>query len=199
MLRLTLSFMSTVGTLSIVSATNVTSLSDCPGLTARTGATSIYNLRINNIKVIYFLGDSFAAEFAAMSANFSSSSTNDNFGENKEYKGISYGIGCDANTLAVHNYINIQIGENDMCSSSNSSTNVTDLFGDYIESAIERTRANIPKVLVKLISSYNTSQFVPLSDKQGIDYCTMTNNDTSNIRNRNLCQCGTTAECHINM
>lgn len=86
-----------------------------------------------------------------------------------------------------------------MCSSSNSSTNVTDLFGDYIESAIERTRANIPKVLVKLISSYNTSQFVPLSDKQGIDYCTMTNNDTSNIRNRNLCQCGTTAECHINM
>lgn len=57
MLRLTLSFMSTVGTLSIVSATNVTSLSDCPGLTARTGATSIYNLRINNIKVIYFLGD----------------------------------------------------------------------------------------------------------------------------------------------
>jgi hypothetical protein len=40
-----------------------------------------------------------------MSANFSSSSTNDNFGENKEYKDISYGIGGDANALAVPNYI----------------------------------------------------------------------------------------------
>ena len=87
-----------------------------------------------------------------------------------------------------------------MCSSCNSFADVTaDLFGGYVESAIERIRANIPKVLVNLIGSYNTSQIIPLSDEQGIGYCTMTNNDTSTIENRKLCQCGATAEGRANM
>ena len=45
------------GALVTVNARNVTSISDCPALTARTGATSVRDLRIDDIKVIGFLGD----------------------------------------------------------------------------------------------------------------------------------------------
>lgn len=87
-----------------------------------------------------------------------------------------------------------------MCSSRNSSTDVTaDLFGGYVRSAIERIRVNIPKVLANIIGSYNTPQIIPLSDEQGIGYCTITVNNTSTIANRKLCQCDATAEGRASM
>jgi hypothetical protein len=87
--------------------------------------------------------------------------------------------------------INIQIGTNDMCGACNSTymDEVTpEKYGDYVEKAVKRIHANVPKVLVNLIGVFNVSQMVRLSAGQA--YCANAKVD----RNNPMCLCGTTPE-----
>jgi phospholipase B1 len=91
--------------------------------------------------------------------------------------------------------INIQIGSNDMCGACNSTymDQVTpEKFGEYVEAAVERIHANIPKVLVNLIGTFNVSQVLPLSAGHPA-YCP-SRKTTETDRESQLCSCGTTPE-----
>lgn len=84
--------------------------------------------------------------------------------------------------------INIQIGSNDMCGACNSSyinDTTPEVFGSYVEAAVERIRNSIPKVLINLIGTFNVSEVFPL--RAGQSYC-LPVNDTDNP----LCPCTTT-------
>ncbi|KAI9272278.1 SGNH hydrolase-type esterase domain-containing protein, partial [Helicostylum pulchrum] len=84
--------------------------------------------------------------------------------------------------------INIQIGSNDMCGACNSSyinDTTPEVFGNYVEAAVERIRNGIPKVLVNLVGTFNVSQLFPL--RAGQSYCLPSNNT-----DETLCPCATT-------
>ncbi|KAI8083693.1 hypothetical protein BDF21DRAFT_336998 [Thamnidium elegans] len=84
--------------------------------------------------------------------------------------------------------INIQIGSNDMCGACNSSyinDTTPEVFGSYVEAAVERIRNNIPKVLVNLIGTFNVSEVFPL--RAGQSYCLPLNKT-----GESLCPCTTT-------
>lgn len=83
--------------------------------------------------------------------------------------------------------INIQIGSNDMCSACNSSyinDTTPEVFGSYVEAAVERIRNGIPKVLVNLVGTFNVSEVFPL--REGQSYC-LPAKDTGDP----LCPCAT--------
>jgi hypothetical protein len=87
--------------------------------------------------------------------------------------------------------INIQIGSNDMCGACNSTymDEVTpEKYGNYVEAAIAKIQASIPRVLVNLIGTFRVSEVFPLSAGQA--YCRPVNNDTNTIGNRHECSCG---------
>lgn len=89
--------------------------------------------------------------------------------------------------------INIQIGSNDMCGACNSSymNEVTpDKFGCYVEAAVDKIQANIPRVLVNLIATFNVSQIFPLTTDQS--YCRYMHSNTSTKTNTQECSCATT-------
>ncbi|KAI9482850.1 MAG: hypothetical protein EXX96DRAFT_630936 [Benjaminiella poitrasii] len=249
-------FMLALGALTAVNAKNVTFIYDCPTLTPRSTATKVSDLRIDDIKVVGFLGDSYAAAFSAMGykatqldalSNCSSSSSSSdnnaigatlNLSPSKEYRGISYGIGGDEYAFTVPNYMkhynknvtgyslgshSSEICGADFCDSSyqtvydqlnaaqsgalamnlehmleylipemKSMDNV-DLENDWKMISIQ-IGDNVPKAVVNLIGSFNTSQIIPLSDEYGIGYCQMTGTNVSTITNRQLCSCAATED-----
>lgn len=106
-------------------------------------------------------------------------------------------------------FITIQIGSNDQCASCNSS--ITDhvtaaAYGQYVEAAIERIKAEIPKTVVNLRKSFNTifheanltkcsvvgtfkvSGVFPLSAGQA--YCV----PNGILENKSECSCSSSAE-----
>ncbi|KAI8084633.1 uncharacterized protein BX664DRAFT_266357 [Halteromyces radiatus] len=88
--------------------------------------------------------------------------------------------------------ITIQIGSNDQCASCNSThaSQVTaDQYGANIENAILTIKNGSPRTIVNLVGVFNVSQVFPLSQKSGLNYCVMTNNDPSTIRNLKECSC----------
>lgn len=91
--------------------------------------------------------------------------------------------------------INIQIGSNDMCGACNSSymDQVTpEKYGAYVENAIDRIHASIPKVLVNLIGTFNVSQVFPLTE--GTAYCKRANDKSDPAQGSDSCPCSTSAE-----
>lgn len=91
--------------------------------------------------------------------------------------------------------INIQIGSNDMCGACNSSymDEVTpEKYAGYVEAAIDRIHANIPRVLVNLIGTFNVSQVFPLTEGQS--YCSRANNKSAAAEGSDSCSCSTSDE-----
>ncbi|KAI8344745.1 hypothetical protein BC941DRAFT_497949, partial [Chlamydoabsidia padenii] len=88
--------------------------------------------------------------------------------------------------------ITLQIGSNDQCASCNSelSSKVTaEQYGINVENAIKLIQSQSPKTIVNIIGAFNVSQVFPLSQKSGLNYCRMTNNDPSTIKNMKECAC----------
>ncbi|KAL9539613.1 hypothetical protein MBANPS3_010164 [Mucor bainieri] len=87
--------------------------------------------------------------------------------------------------------ITIQIGSNDQCASCGGiiEDHVTaDAYGNYVEAAIERIRAEIPKVVVSLFASSKVSRIFSLTAGQA--YC-VPNGHFSNV---DECPCFASAE-----
>lgn len=87
--------------------------------------------------------------------------------------------------------INIQIGSNDMCDSCKESYQdraSPERYGEYVEAAVDKIHANIPKVIVNLIGNYNVSGVYPLTAKHS-DYCAIRNDESGNG-----CACASTPE-----
>ncbi|KAG2230357.1 hypothetical protein INT48_002810 [Thamnidium elegans] len=87
--------------------------------------------------------------------------------------------------------INIQIGSNDMCDScrENSIDRASpERYGEYVEAAVDKIHAIIPKVIVNLIGNYNVSGVFPLTAKYE-DYCVARNDGSGNG-----CACALTQE-----
>lgn len=88
--------------------------------------------------------------------------------------------------------INIQIGSNDMCGacSSNFTSEVTpEKYGAYVEAAVERIRASIPRVIVNLIGTFKVSRVFPVTE--GKDYCLKSATNATNTKAFDLCSCST--------
>ncbi|GAN07733.1 phospholipase a2 [Mucor ambiguus] len=88
-------------------------------------------------------------------------------------------------------FITIQIGSNDQCASCNSS--ITDhvtatAYGQYVEAAIKRIKAEIPKTVVNLLGTFKVSGVFPLSAGQA--YCV----PNGILGNKNECSCSSSAE-----
>ncbi|CAO0790875.1 unnamed protein product [Mucor circinelloides] len=88
-------------------------------------------------------------------------------------------------------FITIQIGSNDQCASCNSS--ITDhvtaaAYGQYVEAAIERIKAEIPKTVVNLLGTFKVSGVFPLSAGQA--YCV----PNGILENKSECSCSSSAE-----
>ncbi|KAF1799439.1 hypothetical protein V8B55DRAFT_1579453, partial [Mucor lusitanicus] len=88
-------------------------------------------------------------------------------------------------------FITIQIGSNDQCASCNSS--ITDhvtasAYGQYVEAAIKRIQAEIPKTVVNLLGTFKVSGVFPLSAGQA--YC----KPNGILENKKECSCSSSAE-----
>ncbi|KAG2210295.1 hypothetical protein INT47_003280 [Mucor saturninus] len=69
--------------------------------------------------------------------------------------------------------VTIQIGSNDQCASCNpemQSYTTADAYGKYVEDAILRIKAEIPKVVINLLGTFKVSGVFPLSANNA-DYC----------------------------
>ncbi|KAI8092277.1 uncharacterized protein B0P05DRAFT_462375 [Gilbertella persicaria] len=87
----------------VTQALSASSIDKCPSLKSRsTPATSVSDLRPDDIKVVAALGDSIMAGFAAKGIQ------DDNILNIKslnEYRGVSYGAGGDAGAVTIPNFI----------------------------------------------------------------------------------------------
>lgn len=82
--------------ISILAATVIASVQDCPMLPARSNPPlSVHDLRIDDIKVISAIGDSITAGFGARDG--------DPFKVLNEYRGISWAMGGDAGAVSIAN------------------------------------------------------------------------------------------------
>lgn len=88
--------------------------------------------------------------------------------------------------------INIQIGSNDMCGACNSTymADVTpERYGHYVDAAIAKIQAHVPRVLINLLGVFRVSEVFPLSASNQ-DYCREMSNNVNTILNRHECSCG---------
>ncbi|KAG1447421.1 hypothetical protein G6F56_009267 [Rhizopus delemar] len=94
-----------IASLGLVSA-DVTSISECPKLAARTSAAKdVTDIRMDDIKVVAALGDSIMAGFGMMGINNGKGGTGVlNFSSVMEYRGNSYGIGGDTGAITLANF-----------------------------------------------------------------------------------------------
>ncbi|CAM0140496.1 unnamed protein product [Umbelopsis sp. WA50703] len=82
-----------------VAALTVSSISDCPALTPRSSpATTVHDLRIDDIKMVAALGDSITAGFAAKGVQ---GPTIVNLANLNEDRGVSFAMGGDAGALTL--------------------------------------------------------------------------------------------------
>ncbi|KAG1178006.1 hypothetical protein G6F36_010732 [Rhizopus arrhizus] len=94
-----------VAILELVSA-DVTSISECPKLAARTSAAKdVTDLRIDDIEVIAALGDSAIAGFAMMGINSEKKTGMIDTKYVREFRGSSYVIGGDTGAITLANFI----------------------------------------------------------------------------------------------
>ncbi|CAO3689679.1 unnamed protein product [Umbelopsis ramanniana] len=83
----------------VAAATYASSISSCPALTPRTSkATSVHDLRIDDIKMVAALGDSITAGFAAKGIQ---GPTIVNLANLNEDRGVSFAIGGDSGALTL--------------------------------------------------------------------------------------------------
>ncbi|GAB5585328.1 hypothetical protein Unana1_00228 [Umbelopsis nana] len=88
-----------LGYAAIISATTVSSITSCPALPPRaTPATSVHDLRIDDIKMVAALGDSITAGFAAKGIQ---GPTIVNLANLNEDRGVSFAIGGDSGALTL--------------------------------------------------------------------------------------------------
>ncbi|KAG1546813.1 hypothetical protein G6F49_010388 [Rhizopus delemar] len=91
--------------LELVSA-DVTSISECPKLAARTStAKDVTDLRIDDIQIIAALGDSAMAGFAMMGINSEKKTGMVDTKYVREFRGSSYVIGGDTDAITLANFI----------------------------------------------------------------------------------------------
>ncbi|KAI9478661.1 MAG: hypothetical protein EXX96DRAFT_571769 [Benjaminiella poitrasii] len=88
--------------------------------------------------------------------------------------------------------ITIQIGSNDQCASCGTDSIVNEVtpeaYGKYVEAAIERIKAEVPKVIVNLFGTFKVSGVYPLTNGQA--YCV----PNGFLKNTDECQCFSSAE-----